>query len=63
MHEDGEAIPFATTYSQGDRDQMIRGRTSLDALSVEPSSSDSELTAVIEDYVGNQATTLLRRGD
>ncbi|GAA2120579.1 endo-beta-N-acetylglucosaminidase [Streptomyces synnematoformans] len=62
VYENGEPIPFDTTYSQGERDRMIRGRTTLDALSVTLSAADSTVTAVIEDYAGNRAETVLREG-
>lgn len=62
VYENGKPIPFDTTYSQGERDMVIRGRTTLDALSVTLSNAESEVTAVIEDYAGNQAETVLREG-
>jgi endo-beta-N-acetylglucosaminidase D len=62
VYENGEPIPFDTTYSQGERDRMIRGRTTLEALSVTLSSADSKVTAEIEDYAGNRAETTLREG-
>ncbi len=62
VYEDGEPVSFDTTYSQGERPQMIRGRTTLAALDVTLSSGDSQVVAVLEDYAGNQARTVLREG-
>lgn len=58
--EDGVAKTFATTYSQGERDTMIRGRTMLTALTQPLTSTESEITAVLTDYAGNETTTVLR---
>lgn len=61
--EDGEPLMFDTTYSQGERPEMIRGRTDLGSLTQELSSSESEVVAIIRDYAGNEAETVLREGD
>ncbi|MFF1359647.1 endo-beta-N-acetylglucosaminidase [Streptomyces sp. NPDC058297] len=60
VYENDKPIPFDTTYSQGERDRVIRGRTTLEALSVTLTSANSKVTAVLEDYAGNQAETVLR---
>ncbi|MFD6525481.1 hypothetical protein [Isoptericola sp. NPDC060185] len=60
VYEDGEPVPFDTTYSQGERPQMIRGRTTLPSLTRELASEHSEVVVRIEDYAGNVADTTLR---
>lgn len=60
VKEDGEPKVFATTYSSGDKPYIIRGRTTLRALTVTMARPDSEVTVTIEDYSGNTATTTLR---
>lgn len=62
VYEDGEPVSFDTTYDQGERPQMIRGRTTLEALSVTLAHSDSRVVAELEDYAGNTARTVLRSG-
>lgn len=58
--EDGEPLTFDTTYSQGERPRMIRGRTTLASLEQTLASADSEVVVEIEDYAGNTARTVLR---
>ncbi|RSM56532.1 endo-beta-N-acetylglucosaminidase [Actinoplanes sp. ATCC 53533] len=61
VKEDGVAKTFATTYSSGAKPYIIRGRTTLTALTVGMARSTSEVTVTIEDYSGNTATTVVRR--
>lgn len=60
--EDGEPLRFATTYSQGQRPYIIRGRTTLAAMSPQLASESSRVVAVLEDYAGNTVETVLRAG-
>ncbi len=60
--EDGEPLLFDTTYSQGERPEMVRGRTTRPSLVQTLSRTDSEVVAVLTDYAGNEATTVLREG-
>ena len=61
VKEDGVAKTFATTYSSGAKPYIIRGRTTLAALTVAMARSTSAVTVTIEDYAGNTATTVVRR--
>ncbi|MFG1688822.1 hypothetical protein ACGFNP_52350 [Nonomuraea sp. NPDC049269] len=58
--EDGQAKSFATTYSSGAKPYIIRGRTTRGAETVTMSSATSKVVAILEDYAGNKATTVLR---
>ncbi|WP_327583727.1 hypothetical protein OHA25_49180 [Nonomuraea sp. NBC_00507] len=58
--EDGQAKTFATTYNSGAKPHIIRGRTTRAAETVTMSSATSKVVAVLEDYAGNKATTVLR---
>jgi len=60
VKEDGVAKTFATTYSSGAKPYIIRGRTTLAALTVPMAKSTSQVTVTIEDYSGNTATTVVR---
>ncbi|MDQ0643789.1 endo-beta-N-acetylglucosaminidase [Microbacterium murale] len=60
--EDGVPVQFDTTYSQGPRPYIIRGRTTLVAMSPVLASDSSRVTAVLEDYAGNTVETVLREG-
>ncbi|GAB6902963.1 endo-beta-N-acetylglucosaminidase [Kineosporia succinea] len=60
VEEDGVARTFATTYSSGAKPYIIRGRTTTAALTLRLSSATSRVTATIEDYSGNKATTVIR---
>ncbi|GAB3262292.1 endo-beta-N-acetylglucosaminidase [Kineosporia babensis] len=60
VEEDGVALQFATTYSSGAKPYIIRGRTTSAALNVGLKSATSKVTATIEDYSGNRATTVIR---
>lgn len=62
IEEDGVARTFVTTYSSGAKPYIIRGRTTSAALSVRLASATSRVTATIEDYSGNKATTVIREG-
>lgn len=61
--EDGQPLNFATTYSQGPRPYIIRGRTTLAAMSPQLASNTSRVVAVLEDYSGNTVETVLREGE
>ncbi|MFI7130919.1 hypothetical protein ACIBQ1_34885 [Nonomuraea sp. NPDC050153] len=58
--EDGQAKSFATTYGSGAKPYIVRGRTTRAAETVTMSGSGSKVVAVLEDYAGNKATTVLR---
>jgi endo-beta-N-acetylglucosaminidase D len=60
VKEDGVAKTFATTYSSGAKPYIIRGRTTLAALTATMATSTSQVTVTIEDYAGNTATTVVR---
>jgi hypothetical protein len=60
VKEDGVAKTFATTYSSGAKPYIIRGRTTLAALTVPMAKTTSQVTVTIEDYSGNTATTVVR---
>ena len=60
VKEDGVAKTFATTYSSGAKPYIIRGRTTLPALTVTMARPTSQVTVTIEDYAGNTATTVVR---
>ncbi|MFF2449862.1 FIMAH domain-containing protein [Neobacillus sp. NPDC058068] len=60
VYENGVAKTFNTTYSQGRKPYIIRGRTHLTELTFKTSSTDSILEFVIEDYAGNKASTVVR---
>ncbi|WKL03666.1 hypothetical protein Q0F98_09590 [Paenibacillus amylolyticus] len=51
---------FGVTYVSQKFPYIIRGRTKLSELTFTPAYSSSSLKLVIEDYAGNQATTILR---
>ncbi|TCN27501.1 endo-beta-N-acetylglucosaminidase [Mesobacillus foraminis] len=60
VYENGEAKTFNTTYSQGRKPYIVRGRTHLNELTFQTKSTDSILEFVIEDYSGNKASTVVR---
>ena len=60
VKEDGVAKTFATTYSSGAKPYIIRGRTTLAALTATMAKPTSQVTVTIEDYAGNTATTVVR---
>jgi endo-beta-N-acetylglucosaminidase D len=60
VYENGEAKTFNTTYSQGRKPYIIRGRTHLNQLTFQTQSTDSILEFVIQDYSGNKASTIVR---
>ncbi|MFC4006945.1 hypothetical protein ACFOY2_06920 [Nonomuraea purpurea] len=57
--EDGQAKSFATTYGSGAKPYIVRGRTTRAALTVTMSGT-GKVIAVLENYAGNKATTVLR---
>ncbi|MEV1243546.1 hypothetical protein [Nonomuraea sp. NPDC049750] len=58
--EDGQAKSFTTTYGSGAKPYIIRGRTTRAAETVTMSGAASKVVAILEDYAGNKATTVLR---
>ena len=60
IYENGEAKTFNTTYSQGRKPYIIRGRTHLNELTFQTQSTDSILEFVMEDYTGNRVSTVVR---
>jgi endo-beta-N-acetylglucosaminidase D len=60
VYENGVAKTFNTTYSQGRKPYIIRGRTHLNQLTFQTQSTDSILEFVIQDYSGNKASTIVR---
>ncbi|MCK0470151.1 endo-beta-N-acetylglucosaminidase [Halalkalibacter sp. APA_J-10(15)] len=60
VYEDGEPLSFLTTYNQGERPYIIRGRTHLNELTFATQSLNSKLEFVIQDYSGNRASTIVR---
>ncbi|MNS19428.1 Glycosyl hydrolase family 85 [compost metagenome] len=60
VYEDNVPKEFGVTYVTKKFPYILRGRTKLSALTFTPSSTTSSLKLVIEDYAGNQATTILR---
>lgn len=60
VYEDDIPREFAVTYTSKKFPYIVRGRTQLKELTFTPSSATSALKLVIEDYSGNQATTILR---
>ena len=60
VYENGVAKTFNTTYSQGRKPYIVRGRTHLQELTFQTQSTDSILEFVIEDYSGNKASTVVR---
>lgn len=60
VYENSVAKTFDTTYSQGRKPYIVRGRTQLKELTFQTEATDSILEFVIEDYSGNKATTIIR---
>ncbi|MGD6940991.1 endo-beta-N-acetylglucosaminidase [Cytobacillus gottheilii] len=60
VRENGVAKTFNTTYSQGHKPYIVRGRTHLNQLTFQTQSTDSILEFVIQDYSGNKTTTIVR---
>ncbi|MFD1173426.1 endo-beta-N-acetylglucosaminidase [Oceanobacillus picturae] len=60
VYEDGEPLTFQTTYSQGEKPYIIRGRTHSTELEFQTVSADSKLEFVVQDYAGNTAKTVVR---
>lgn len=60
VYENGEAKTFNTTYSQGRKPYIVRGRTHLNELTFQTKSTDSILEFVMVDYSGNKASTVVR---
>jgi len=60
VYENDVPRQFGVTYVTQKFPYIIRGRTKLTELTFTPVSGSSSLKLVIEDYAGNQATTILR---
>ena len=60
--EDDVPLQFDTTYSQGLRDEWIRGRATRQSLTQELASTSSHVVARLTDYAGNTVETVLRHG-
>ena len=61
VYQDGVAKTFATTYNQGNKPMIIRGRSTWTSLSF--SSTAKNVSVVIEDYKGNLSAPLFLRSD
>ncbi|MDO3408328.1 hypothetical protein QWJ34_00955 [Saccharibacillus sp. CPCC 101409] len=61
VYEDGKLRSFPTTYSVGDRDRIIRGRTTKASLSF--TSTASKVEVVLEDYSGNKSEPVVLKGE
>ncbi|AZN42923.1 endo-beta-N-acetylglucosaminidase [Paenibacillus albus] len=60
IYEDGKPKLFATTYSVGNKPMIIRGRSTKASLSF--TSTAKVVSAVMEDYSGNQSTPVYLKG-
>lgn len=63
VYENGEPKSYEVTYySKAEKTlpYIQRGRAKLKGLTLTPSAQDSTIKLVLQDYAGNQATTLLR---
>lgn len=60
VYEDGELRSFPTTYNVGEKDRIIRGRTTKDSLSF--TSTAQNVYVVMEDYAGNRSEPVYLRG-
>jgi endo-beta-N-acetylglucosaminidase D len=56
VYEDGVPKQFATTYSQGNKSMIIRGRSTKACLSF--TSTAQTVSVVMEDYAGNKSSKL-----
>ncbi|MCM3702992.1 endo-beta-N-acetylglucosaminidase [Paenibacillus macerans] len=61
VYEDGVLKKFPATYSVGDKDRIIRGRTTKACLSF--TSAAKEVYVVMEDYAGNQSAPVYLKGE
>jgi len=60
VYEDGVLRSFPTTYGVGDKDRIIRGRSTKASLAF-PSTAEN-VHVVLEDYAGNQSEPVVLRG-
>lgn len=60
VYEDGVAKSFNTTYNQGSKPMIIRGRTTKDCLKF--TSTAKKVSVVMEDYAGNKSAPLILKG-
>lgn len=61
VYEDGALRSFPTTYSVGDKDRIIRGRTTKASLRF--TSAASNVYVIMEDYAGNKSAPVYLRGE
>lgn len=61
VYEDGKLRSFPTTYNVGERDRIIRGRTTKASLSF--TSTAENVSVVLEDYSGNKSEPLILKGE
>lgn len=60
VYEDGVLRSFPTTYSVGNKDRIIRGRTTKASLSF--NSTAANVYVIMEDYAGNQSEPVYLKG-
>lgn len=61
VYEDGELKSFPTTYSVGNKDRIIRGRTTKASLSF--TSTAQNVYVIMEDYGGNKSEPVYLKGE
>ncbi|WP_037283998.1 endo-beta-N-acetylglucosaminidase [Saccharibacillus sacchari] len=61
VYEDGKPRSFPTTYNVGDRDRIIRGRTTKASLSF--ASTAAKVEVVLEDYSGNKSEPVVLKNE
>ncbi|MEJ8306390.1 endo-beta-N-acetylglucosaminidase [Saccharibacillus sacchari] len=61
VYEDGKLRSFPTTYNVGDRDRIIRGRTTKASLNF--TSTAAKVEVVLEDYSGNKSEPVVLKGE
>lgn len=61
VYEDGVLKSFPTTYSVGNKDRIIRGRTTKASLSF--TSNANNVYVVMEDYAGNKSEPVYLKGN
>lgn len=61
VYEDGVLRSFPTTYGVGDKDRIIRGRSTKASLAF--SSTAENVYVILEDYAGNRSEPVVLRGD
>lgn len=61
VYEDGVLRSFPTTYGVGDKDRIIRGRSTKASLAF--TSTAENVSVILEDYAGNRSEPVVLRGD